>query len=94
MLTNDIKRLCGEIVTLRKERGEMLDDLAHECQARQHSVAELCGHFHSTRVAMARQTRHDRLAFVKHLKHIVQTHTRQFRSDLAGARKAWAGLAV
>jgi len=94
MLTNHMNRLCGEIMTLRKERGEMLDAMAHECQARQHAVAELCGHFHSTRMEMSRQTRHDRLAFRKHLRHTVQTHARAFRSDLAGARKAWAGLSA
>lgn len=94
MLTNDMKRLCGEIVALRKERGEMLDAMAHECQARQHEVAELCGHFHSTRVEMARQTGRQRLAFRHHIQRTVQAHTREFRSDLAGARKAWAGLAT
>jgi len=94
MLTNDMKRLCGEILALRKERGEMLDAMAHECQARQHEVAELCGHFHSTRMKATHQAQHERLAFWHHLKRTVQTHRRELRSDLAGARKAWAGLAT
>ena len=84
MLTNAMTRLCGEIVALRKMRGSMVTEL-------QRDVATLCAHFGSARTAMANRTRNERAAFMNHLRRSVGAQRREFRADLAGARRAWAG---
>jgi hypothetical protein len=94
MLTNDMTRLCGEIVTLRARRGEMLDTMARTCKDRRESMAELRGQFANTRKAMARKTKADRLAFLHNLRHAVNAQRREMCSDLAGVRKAWTGRAA
>ena len=84
MLTDDMTRLCGEILALRKMRCSFRNGL-------QRDVAELCAGFGSARAAMAKQTKNERVTFLNGLKRSVGAQRRDMRSDLAGARRAWAG---
>ena len=91
MLTDDMTRLCGEIVSLRKRRGELLDSLERESKARRASVSGMCEQFANARAEMGRSTKSDRLSFLRNLQHTVQMQQRAMQSDLAGVRRAWAG---
>ena len=91
MLTDDVTRLCGEILALRKMRGTMMSDLSRGATGRKQAVAELCAHMGSARAAMAKRGRNERVAFLSSLKRSVGAHRRDVRNDLAGARRAWAG---
>ena len=44
MLTNDMTRLCGEILALRRMRGSLMSELQHGAKGRKQAVAELCAH--------------------------------------------------
>jgi len=91
MLTDDMTRLCGEIVAMRNARGGLMGDLQREAKARRQDVVGLCTHFGHARMAMAKQTRDDRVAFMNQLKNTVGAQLRNVQNDLAGARQAWAG---
>ncbi len=91
MMTDDMTRLCAEIVGMRRRREQLLDDLAAGSNQLSQSVSNLCSHFASDRAAMARETRADRGAFLHKLQNTVNQHLRETRSDLEGARRAWAG---
>lgn len=93
MLTNDMNRLCNEILDLRNKRDVLVSELVRGGKDRRHSVLELCGHFTSARAGMARRTKADRLTFLHNLKRAVSAQRRDMRTDLAGVRKAWAGRA-
>ena len=93
MLTDDMKRLSGEIHALRGQRGSMIGELQHESKLRKHAIAQLCVHLGSARTAMAKRSRHERVAFVHNLKRSVSAQLRETRHDLAGAHRAWAGKA-
>jgi hypothetical protein len=84
MLTADMKHLRGEIDALHGSRAKMVDDLRQ-------GVGELMAQFGHARAKMAERTKHERVAFVNHLKRSVATQRRHMRHDLAGAQKAWAG---
>jgi hypothetical protein len=91
MLTDDMTRLCGEILAMRNMRGNMMSELQRGAKGRKQAVAELCAHIGSARMAMARRTKNERLAFLSGLRRWVGAHRRDLRNDLAGARRAWAG---
>jgi len=91
MLTEDMTRLCDEIVTLRKMRGSMMAELQHGAKGLKHSVTKLCAHFGRVRATMAKRTKNERLTFLNNLKRSVGAQRRDMRNDLAGARRAWAG---
>jgi len=91
MLTNDMTRLCGEILALRRMRGSLMSELQHGAKGRKQAVAELCAHIGSARASMARRTRNERVAFLNTLRRSVGAHRRDMRNDLAGARRVWAG---
>jgi hypothetical protein len=91
MLTDDMTRLCDEIVTMRKARSNMMSELQHGAKGLKHSVTKLCAHFGRVRVTMAKRTKNERLAFFNNLKRSVGAERRDMRNDLAGARRAWAG---
>ena len=94
MLTEEMTNLCGEIVAMRTRRGELLKALESESNERRESVADLCKHFHKARVGMGKRMHHDRMSFLRNLRHAVNVQRRELRSDLAGVRKAWAGKAA
>ena len=91
MLTDDMTRLCDEIVAMRKVRGSMMTDLQHGAKGLTHSVTKLCAHFGRVRATMAKRTKNERVAFLNNLKSTVGAQRREMRNDLAGARRAWAG---
>ena len=90
MLTDDMTRLCGEIHAMRKTRTSLMHELQHDAKGLKQTVAKLCAHFGRARTAMAKRTRHERVAFLNNLKHSVGTQRQDKRDDLAGARRAWA----
>jgi hypothetical protein len=92
MLKDDTARLCGEIRAMRKMRGNMMTELRHGASELKQTVAELCAHFGHARTAMAKRTKHERVAFLNNLKRSVGAQRRDLRKDLAGARRAWAGM--
>ena len=71
MLTDDMTRLCGEILAMRRMRGSLMSELQHGAKGRKQAVAELCAHIGSARVAMARRTRNERVAFLNSLRRSV-----------------------
>jgi type IV secretory pathway TrbL component len=91
MLTDDMTRLCDEIVAMRKMRGSMMTELQHGAKGRKHSVTKLCAHFGRVRATMAKRTKNERVAFLNNLKRTVGAQRRDLINDLAGARRAWAG---
>lgn len=91
MLKDDMTRLCGEIVAMRKMRGDLMGELQRETTGRKQAVTALCAHFGGARTAMARRTKSERVAYLNSLKRSIGAHRRETRNDLAGARKAWAG---
>jgi hypothetical protein len=91
MLTDDMTRLCDEILAMRKMRSTMMSDLRHGAKGLKHSVTKLCAHFGRARVTMAKRTKNERVAFLNNLKRSVGAQRHDMRNDLAGARRAWAG---
>ena len=91
MLTDEMTRLCDEILAMRKARGTMMLELRHGAKGLNHSVTKLCAHFGRVRATMAKRTKNDRLTFLNNLKRSVGAERRDLRNDLAGARRAWAG---
>ena len=91
MLTEDMTRLCDEIVGMRKARGHMMTELQHGAKGLKHSVTKLCAHFGRVRATMAKRSKNERLTFLNNLKRTVGGQRRDIRNDLAGARRAWAG---
>ncbi len=83
-LTEEMTRLCHEIVALRGARQGFVKDLT------QHVVA-MKANFHRSRADMARKTRAERRAFMSHLKKSVAGLRHEFVTDLQGARRAWMG---
>ena len=91
MLTDDMTRLCGEILAMRRMRGTLMNQLQRDTKERKHAVAEFCVHLGSSRTAMAKRTKIERVAFLNHLKRSIGAQRRELRNYLAGARRAWAG---
>ncbi len=83
-LTEEMTRLCGEIVALRGARKGFVKDLTH-------NVAAMQAKFRRTHHDMARKTKAERRAAVAHLKKTVGAMRHAFAADLEGARRAWAG---
>ena len=91
MLTDDMTRLSREIHAMRKMRGSLMHELQHDAKGLKQTVAKMCTHFGRARMAMAKRTKHERVAFLNNLKRSVGAQRQEMRDDLAGARKAWAG---
>ena len=83
-LTNDMTRLCGEIVAFRGFRKSFVKDLTH-------STAALMAKFHRAHKDMARKTKAERRADVTHLRKTVGAMRHAFAADIEGARRAWSG---
>ncbi len=91
MLADDIRSLCNEILAMRNMRGNLMGELQRETQGRKQAVTELCAHFGSARVSMAKRTKDERVAYLNSLNRSVGALLGETRNDLAGARRAWAG---
>jgi hypothetical protein len=83
-LTEEMTRLCGEIVALRGARKGFVKDLTH-------NVATMKANFRRAHNEMARKTKAERRAAMAHLKKSVGDMRHAFAADLDGARRAWAG---
>jgi hypothetical protein len=94
MMTDDMKRLRGEVETLRKERGALLKDLALETKRRRDGVATMQAHFHKIHGNMAKNTQAERRAYISGQKKAVAHLRKVFATDLAGASRAWFGSSV
>jgi hypothetical protein len=90
-LTEEMTRLCGEIVALRGARRDFLKDLSTDVAALKADFRQ--AHHEMTRTSKAgRQAANvDRQAAVAHLKKTVGDMRHAFAADLEGARRAWAG---
>jgi hypothetical protein len=83
-LTDEMTRLCDEIVTLRQSRQGFVKDLTK-------NVAAMTAGHRRARKEMGRKTRAARQAGVAHLRKTVGDMRHAFAADLEGARRAWAG---
>lgn len=91
MLTEEMTRLCGEIVALREMRGNLITQLQSEAKGRKQAVTQHCSDLRSSLRTTAKRAEQERAAFLNNLKRSVGAQRRELRSDLAGARQAWAG---
>jgi hypothetical protein len=83
-LTDEMTRLCGEIVALRGTRKGFVKDLTN-------NVSAMKANFRRAHNEMAKQTKAERRAALAHLKKTVGDMRHAFAADLDGARRAWAG---
>ena len=90
-LLEDMTRLSGEIQALRGSRRAFRRELSDGNRERQMDVFEMCADFAGSQARMAKQTKGERLAFLKNLKRTVGGQQREMRADIAAARRAWAG---
>jgi len=91
-LTNDMKRLRGEVETLRQERGALMQDLALGTMQRRDAVAALQAGFRKNASGHG-PARPGRTQSLYHGQKRVVAHLRKaFATDLAGAARAWFGV--
>jgi hypothetical protein len=90
-LLEDMTRLSGEIQALRGSRRAFREELAEGNRDRQMDVFEMCADFAGTQARMANRKKAERLAFLNNLKRTVGGQQEELRSDIAAARRAWAG---
>lgn len=90
-MKDEAERLCGEIRTLRKARGRLIEDLHESKNSLRRGVSEMrtrfCrGHVEKTRAAQALRS-----SILSHLRGAVTAQRTEFAADLAGARRVWHG---
>ena len=90
-LTDDMKRLRGEVEALRMERGALMQNLALETKRRRDAMATMQAGFRKTHRDTARNARAERRAFIAGQKRAVDHLRKEFANDLAGASRAWFG---
>jgi hypothetical protein len=90
-LTKDMTRLCGEIVSMRNDRGKLMKEMAREAKTLEESVSSMCAGFTKARKDMARKTGAERAKFVSGLQKSVTRMKKEVLSDLSGAHRAWCG---
>jgi hypothetical protein len=83
-MTDEMTRLCGEIVSLRGARKSLVKDLCHD-------VSTMKAGFRRAHKEMARRTKAERAMAFADLKKTVAGMRHAFAADLEGARRAWAG---
>jgi len=91
-LTDDMTRLCGEIVSLRNARGDLMAELASGARDLTDYVSSMQADFCDARRKMAKKTKAELAAFVSGVKTKVMNMREEMSGDLAGARRAWSGL--
>jgi hypothetical protein len=97
-IATDMARLCGEIATLRDNRGALKRSLMEAAQGLHEEVSRLLAGFGEARAEMSKQTKAELHEGILHTKDVV-TQLRQtviglrgaFLDDMEGARRAWAG---
>jgi hypothetical protein len=90
-LTDDMTRLCADIVSLRNARGTLMKEMAREAKDLEKSVSSMCAGFTKARKDMARKTGAERARFVSGLHKTVTRMKKEIHDDLAGAHRAWCG---
>ena len=93
-LTASMSCLRKEIDALRQTRMSFLENLAEETREMKTSVATMRARFAFARAQRSAKTKGDLTDFVSDLKHRMARWRQDFRADLIGARRAWAGRAV
>jgi hypothetical protein len=91
-LTDDMTRLCGEIVSLRNAREFLMAELASGARDLTDYVSSMQADFCDARRKMAKKTKAELAAFVSGVKTKVMNMREEMNGDLAGARRAWSGL--
>jgi len=98
-LTEDIARLCNEIIGLRESRLGFMNTLTRAAKERGQAVAQMQANIRTALGEMAHEGKANRTAFASNVRKavsgLVQTvaDLRQgFVTDVEGARKAWFGL--
>ena len=90
-LTNDMTRLCADIVSLRRARTALKMNLAREAKDLEESVSSMRAGFSKARMSMARKAGAERARFVSGLHKTVTRMKKEVFDDLAGAHRAWCG---
>ena len=93
MISQDMARLRGGVLSMRRDRGSLMKALLRDTKARRKAVAQLCVEFSHSRAMMAKRTKDARLVFLGEMKRSVGAQLKTTRDDIAGARSAWAGKA-
>ena len=93
-LTASMSCLRKAIDDLRHTRMSFLENLAEETREMKTAVATMRARFAFARARRSAKTKGDLTDFVSGLKNRMATFRQDFRADLTGARRAWAGRAV
>jgi len=92
-LLDDMTRLSHEIQTLHEHFRDFRKELADGNKDLQMDVFEMRADLAEAQARVAELGREGRLGFMKNLRRTVCDQRREFRADLAGAHRAWAGTA-
>jgi len=92
-LLDDMTRLSHEIQTLHEHFLDFRKELADGNKDLQMDVFEMRADLAEAQARVAEVGREGRLGFMKNLRRTVGDQRREFRADLAGAHRAWAGTA-
>lgn len=90
-LTDDITRLCGEILALRNSRETLVRELTRGTMDMKKAVSAMRTRFRDAHAEMTRKTKAERAAFKTGLRNNVAGLRNEFAADIAGARRAWFG---
>jgi hypothetical protein len=90
-LTDDMKRLRGDVEALRQARGALMQDLALETRQRRDEVSMMQAGFRKTHAELSKRAKAERKAFIMGQKRAVAHLRKVFANDLAGAGRAWFG---
>ena len=91
MIAEEMTHLSGEIAALHSKRTVMMGDLARGSKDLTASVRDFCAGLAAARNGMAKQSRSDRMAFLKDLKSNVNELRRGVAMDLDEVRRVWTG---
>ena len=92
-LTDAMTRLSDEIAVLRQGREAFRKDLAADIRGKKIAVSEMRTDFARTRAQNALRMKNDLTNFVSKLRGGVAGWRHEFRTDLAGASRAFFGPA-
>jgi hypothetical protein len=91
VLSNAMTELCSEIVAMRQQRKALANRLKEEHRTRRAAVKERCNDLASARVRMATEVKRQHQSFRRKREQLTHQLRQDMRSDLAGARRGWAG---
>jgi len=98
VLTNDMRRLRGQIDAAHEMRESLMQDLVRGTMQLKQGVTAMLKGFHASNLQMARRTHADCSTFlasvdgaVNHIRTTVASLKKDFTSDRQGARRVWRG---